>query len=163
MPAYRKRPVQQLLDMSRRSGHAPTCLLAARDAPHYDWRVKPPTRRPTERYAGERVQVEITPCGERFCGQIVWLNSLDDPRRLPLVDLKNSDPALRTRPLLGLIVLRDLRRADARTWVDGKIYNPVDGKDYSALMSIQKDGSLRVRAYVLHPLIGQTQLWSRVS
>jgi len=28
---------------------------------------------------------------------------------------------------------------------------------------MQEDGSLRVRGYVFHPLIGQTQLWSRVS
>lgn len=111
----------------------------------------------------ERVQVEIVPCGERFCGQIVWLSWLDDPEDLPLVDLNNSDPILRTRPLVGLTVLRDLRRADAHRWVDGRIYNPIDGRDYSALMSIQEDGSLRVRAYVLHPLIGQTQLWNRVS
>ena len=111
----------------------------------------------------ERVQVEIAACGDRFCGRIVWLSWLDDPQDLPLIDLNNSDPVLRTRPLVGLIVLRDLRRAAAGSWVDGRIYNPVDGKDYSALMSIQEDGSLWVRVYVLHPLFGQTQHWSRVS
>jgi len=114
-------------------------------------------------HASERVKIEITPCGERFCGQIVWLSWLNDPKGLPLVDIKNSDPILRTRPLLGLIVLRDLRRVAASSWEDGKLYNPVDGKDYSALMSIEEDGSLRMRAYVLLPLFGQTQLWSRVS
>jgi uncharacterized protein (DUF2147 family) len=114
-------------------------------------------------HANERIQVEITPCGDRLCGQIVWFSWPNDAQGLPLVDLKNSDPVLRARPLLGLVVLRDLRRADARSWVDGKIYNPDDGKDYSALMSIQEDGSLRVRAYVLLPLFGRTQLWRRVS
>ena len=29
-------------------------------------------------------------------------------------------------------------------------------------MSIQNDGSLRVRAYVLIPVLGQTQIWTRV-
>ena len=114
-------------------------------------------------HASERVEVEITPCGERFCGRIVWLSWLDDPQDMPMVDLKNSNPILRTRPLVGLIVLRDLRRADANSWVDGKIYNPADGNDYSVQLSIQKDGHLRVRAYVLNPLIGQTQVWSRVA
>jgi uncharacterized protein (DUF2147 family) len=113
-------------------------------------------------HASERIQVKITPCGERFCGQIVWLSWLSDPQGLPLVDLNNSDPKLRTRSL-GLIVLRDLRRADARRWEDGKIYNPADGKDYSALMSIEEDGSLRLRAYVFLPVLGQTHLFSRVS
>ena len=114
-------------------------------------------------HASERIKIEITPCGERFCGQIVWLSWLNDPKGLPLEDIKNSDPILRTRPLLGLIVLRDLRRVAASSWEGGKLYNPVDGKDYSALMSIEEDGSLHMRAYVLLPLFGQTQLWSRVS
>jgi uncharacterized protein (DUF2147 family) len=114
-------------------------------------------------HASERVKVEITPCGEHLCGRIVWLSWLDEPEDLPLVDLNNSDPNLRARPLVGLTVLRDLRRTDARSWEDGKIYNPVDGKDYSALMSIGDDGSLRVRAYVLLPLFGQTLHWSRAS
>ena len=110
------------------------------------------------------VQVEIVPCGYRLCGQIVWLSWVEDPQDdYPLVDLHNSDPVLRTRPLVGLTVLRDLRPADGGTWVDGRIYNPVDGRDYSALLSIKEDGSLRLRAYILHPLIGQTQFWSRVS
>src|SRR5215212_7895971 len=63
-------------------------------------------------HSSERVKVEISRWGEHLCGQIVWLSWLDDPQGLPLVDLNNSDPILRTRPLLGLIVLRDLRRAD---------------------------------------------------
>jgi uncharacterized protein (DUF2147 family) len=114
-------------------------------------------------HANGRIQVEIGPCGDWLCGKIVWFRWPNDAEGLPLADVKNRNPVLRTRPLLGLIVLRDLRQVDARTWQDGKIYNPDDGKDYSALMSIQEDGSLRVRAYVLLPLLGQTQLWTRVS
>ena len=114
-------------------------------------------------HANKRIQVAIAPCGDRLCGKIVWFRWPNDAQGLPLVDLNNSDPALRTRPLLGLTVLRDLRRAGPRTWEDGKIYNPDDGNDYNALMSIQDDGTLRVRAYVLLPLLGRTQLWTRVS
>jgi uncharacterized protein (DUF2147 family) len=36
-------------------------------------------------HASERVEVEITPCGERFCGRIVWLSWLDDPQDMPMV------------------------------------------------------------------------------
>ena len=81
--------------------------------------------------------------------------------RLPLVDLKNADSKLRGRPLLGLTILYDLRRTGDRTWEDGKIYNPDDGVDYRALRSINDDGTLRVRAYVLVPLLGKTFTWKR--
>jgi uncharacterized protein (DUF2147 family) len=109
-----------------------------------------------------RIQVEIAPCGDRLCGKLVWFKWPNDAQGLPLVDVKNSDPALRTRPLLGLTVLYGLRRTDERSWEDGKIYNPDDGVDYRAEMSIQDDGALRIRAYVLLPTLGETQIWTRV-
>lgn len=113
-------------------------------------------------HANERIQVEIAPCGDRLCGRIVWFRWPNDDQGLPLVDLKNPNPALRTRPLLGLAILYDLRRTGERTWEDGKIYNPDDGADYHARMSIRDDGTLRVRAYLLLPLFGETQIWTRV-
>ena len=113
-------------------------------------------------HANERIQVEIAPCSDRLCGRIIWFRWPNDAQGLPLVDVKNPDPALRTRPLLGLMVLRGLRRSGKNTWADGEIYNPDDGVDYRARMSIQDDGSLRMRAYVLFPLLGRTLVWKRV-
>ena len=113
-------------------------------------------------HANKRIRVEIAPCGDRLCGKIVWFRWPNDAQGLPLVDLKNADPALRTRPLLGLTVLKGLRRAGGRTWEDGEIYNPDDGVDYRALMSIEDNGTLRVRAFVLFPLLGKTQIWTRI-
>lgn len=113
-------------------------------------------------HANKRIQVAIASCGGRLCGKIVWFRWPNDAQGLPLVDLKNSDPALRTRPLLGLVVLRGLRRAGDGTWKDGRIYNPEDGVNYRAQMSIQEGGALRVLAYVLLPALGQTQVWTRI-
>ena len=79
-----------------------------------------------------------------------------------MVDAKNPDPALRSRPLLGLTVLQDLRQTGEGIWEDGKIYNPDDGKEYQARMSIQEDGTLHVRAYVVLEVLGKTQVMTRV-
>jgi uncharacterized protein (DUF2147 family) len=113
-------------------------------------------------HANGRIRVEIAPCGDRLCGKIVWFRWPNDARGRPLVDLKNPNPALRTRPLLSLTVLQGLRRTGERTWEDGEIYNPDDGTAYHALMSIEDDGSLRVRAYLLFPILGETLIWTRV-
>ena len=113
--------------------------------------------------ASERVEVEIAPCGAQLCGKIVWFRWPNDAQDLPLVDLKNADPALRARPLMGLTILYGLRRTGERTWEDGRIYDPEDGKDYQARMSLQEDGTLRVRGYVLFPIFGKTHVWTRVS
>lgn len=109
-----------------------------------------------------RIRVEIAPCGDRLCGKLVWFRWPNDAQGLPLVDVKNADAKLRHRPLLGLTILRDLRRTGEYSWEEGRIYNPDDGVDYRALMSIDDDGTLRVRAYVLFPLLGKTFTWKRV-
>lgn len=110
----------------------------------------------------KRIEIEIAPCGDRLCAKIVWFRWPNDAQGLPLVDLKNSNAALRARPLLGLTVLEGLRRTGANSWEDGKVYNPDDGVDYQARMSMGEDGTLRIRAYVLLPLFGHTLVWTRV-
>jgi uncharacterized protein (DUF2147 family) len=67
-----------------------------------------------------------------------------------------------TRPLLGLEILSGLRPAGDGTWEGGTIYNPDDGETYSVLMSVQDDGSVRVRVYVFLPIFGETKIWTRV-
>jgi uncharacterized protein (DUF2147 family) len=110
----------------------------------------------------KRIEIEITPCGEKLCGKLVWFKWPNDAQGLPLVDLNNPDAAMRVRPLLGLVVLDGLRRTGANTWEDGNIYNPDDGATYTASMSIQDDGSLQVHAYVLLPGLGKSFVWTRM-
>lgn len=110
----------------------------------------------------KRIEMEIVPCGDRLCATLVWFRWPNNAQGLPLLDVKNSDASLRSRPLMGLKVLRDLRRTGDNTWEGGKIYNPDDGGEYNANMSIQTDGTLRIRAYLLAPLFGHTLVWTRV-
>jgi uncharacterized protein (DUF2147 family) len=109
----------------------------------------------------KRFEVQISPCGQELCGRIVWLKAPEDAEGHPKVDGKNPDPALRTQPLLGLTVLHVPHCADQRTWTDGTIYNPDDGSDYSATVSVAEDGTLHVHAYVLTPILGKTVVFTR--
>jgi uncharacterized protein (DUF2147 family) len=109
-----------------------------------------------------RIEMQIAPCGDALCAKLIWFKAPNDAQGVPLVDLKNPDSALRARPLLGLKVLDRLRPNAEGSWEGGEVYNPDDGEDYKARMSIQDDGTLRVRGYVLIPLLGKTLVWSRV-
>jgi uncharacterized protein (DUF2147 family) len=113
-------------------------------------------------HANGRIAVEIAPCADGLCGKIVWFRWPNDAQGLPLVDLKNPAPALRARPLLGMRILQGVRCTEPTSCEGGSIYNPDDGNNYQVQMSIQDDGALRVRAYVLLPLFGETQIWTRV-
>jgi len=114
-------------------------------------------------FQNNRFAIEIDPCGDRLCGKITWLKAPNDARGLPRVDSENADTSLRTRSVLGLTILSGLRRTDARNWQDGNIYNPDDGGHYQASMSMNDDGTLRVRAYLGVPMVGKTLRLTRMS
>jgi uncharacterized protein (DUF2147 family) len=110
----------------------------------------------------QRIQIEISPCEDVLCAKIVWLKFPNDARGMPRVDSRNPQAGLRERPLFNLTVLVGLRRTGDNSWEDGTIYNPDDGGEYRAGMSIGSDGNLLVRAYLFIPLFGRTFVWTRV-
>lgn len=114
-------------------------------------------------FQNNRFAIDIAPCGDRLCGKISWLRSPCDAAGSPRVDAENADPALRSRPILGLTVLSGLRRTDDHTWDDGAIYNPEDGGHYDATLSVNGDGTLRIRAFEGISLIGKTLSLTRIS
>jgi uncharacterized protein (DUF2147 family) len=105
--------------------------------------------------------IEIVPCGERVCGIIVWLKEPLDDDGQPKTDRRNSDDNLRDRPICGMALIGGFRSADPGTWSGGSIYNPNEGQAYSASMKLRDDGTLKLRGYVLLPLFGKSQVWTR--
>ena len=111
---------------------------------------------------GGKSQVEIAECEDRLCGTIVWLaEPLDDEGR-EKTDKNNPEDSLKSRAIIGLPLLdRFVPGDEENVWIDGKIYNPEDGETYSCTLTLQEDGSLKVRGYVGLPLFGKTQIWTR--
>jgi uncharacterized protein (DUF2147 family) len=111
---------------------------------------------------GGAAQVEISRCAGALCGRVVWLRSPLDEDGCALRDRRNPDPALRTRPVLGLEVLRGLRPDDDDTWTGGTIYDPSSGRTYRCELRLDGDDRLRLRGYVGVSWLGRTTRWVRV-
>ena len=106
--------------------------------------------------------IEIYHCGELLCGRVAALDEPLDKAGNPKLDGANPDPALRSRPILGMDLIADFSRKSDRQWVNGRIYDPRDGKTYKCKMTLQKDGTLKVRGYVGVSLFGKTVVWTRI-
>lgn len=106
-------------------------------------------------------QVQIYKHNGRYYGKIIWLKNPKDENGKPKVDRKNPNPNLRTKPIIGLVMLKDFRY-DEDEWSDGHIYNPSDGKEYKAYMKLRDKNTLSVRGYVGISLLGKTDTWTRV-
>ncbi|PYF72641.1 DUF2147 domain-containing protein [Pedobacter nutrimenti] len=111
--------------------------------------------------ASGEAHIEIYKKSDKFYGKIVWLKEPKDEKGNPKTDVKNSDESLRTRPVMGLELLRDFVYDNGK-WTDGKIYDPKSGKTYSCNITDKGNGTLNIRGYIGISLIGRTEVWKRV-
>lgn len=79
------------------------------------------------------------------------------------VDNKNTDPKLRTRKIMGMIMLNAFVFDGENTWKNGTIYDPSQGKTYSCKLSLNSTNELKVRGYIGLSLFGRTDLWTRMN
>jgi uncharacterized protein (DUF2147 family) len=107
--------------------------------------------------------VQIFKQGNQFFGKIIWLQEPNDANGKPKVDDKNDDPKLKTKPLIGLINLRDFVFVKENLWKEGKVYDPKNGKDYSCKITMKDNNTIEARGYIGISLIGRTDVWKRTA
>lgn len=105
--------------------------------------------------------VEVYQEGDVYNGKIIWLQNPTEPDGTPAVDSNNPDEKLRSRQLIGLNMLSNLKAKDGE-YTGGMIYDPGNGKTYYCSMSVEGDvlkvrGSLDKRGF-----LGRTMDWFRV-
>ena len=100
--------------------------------------------------------VTIGQCGSSVCGKISkFLETPPDGANQR--DVNNPDKSLRSRKLMGLPVLTDLRE-DGDLW-RGDIYDPEAGKTYRSV--IRRKGANRLEVKGCVGPFCQTQIWTR--
>jgi uncharacterized protein (DUF2147 family) len=99
--------------------------------------------------------VRVSSCGNGLCATIASAKSQVDPDTgQPWTDKHNPDPALRSRPLVGVPVLYSLMPDGPGKW-SGWLYNADNGQTYPGhLLEIDR-GTLRVEGCVIGICGGQ--------
>jgi uncharacterized protein (DUF2147 family) len=117
--------------------------VAAEPQPTGEWLV-----------ANGLAHIRIEDCGAGVLwGAISW-------EKEPGVDSNNPDPALRTRPTLGMPILLSMKPTRPGLW-QGEVYNGENGKTYDSKISLSAPDVLRIEGCVLGFLCGGED-WTRV-
>jgi uncharacterized protein (DUF2147 family) len=105
-----------------------------------------------------------------YQGRIAWqLHNRYDATDGPdwdgkiVVDRNNPDPALRSRPLDGMLMIWGLSyKPEDQEWDRGHVYNADDGHTYRCLVRLKDPDHLYMRGYFGISLFGGSTVWTRV-
>ena len=106
--------------------------------------------------AGRDGVVRVATCGASLCGKLERF-LVTPPQGADQRDVRNPDPKLRARKLLGLPILTGFRE-DGAVW-RGTIYDPKAGKSYRSVLRRLDANRLEVKGCI-GPFC-QTQVWRK--
>lgn len=107
------------------------------------------------------IQVYID--GGEFKAKIIWFSDTDGKPMDYWTDARNPDPALRSRKILGMSILRGLKyNPKTHSWEDGMVYDSKHGREWNASAYINKKDQLKVRGYWHFKFIGRTMTFHRI-
>lgn len=99
----------------------------------------------------------------QFKAKIAWYADTENKPLDYWTDVHNPNPALRSRKLLGLSILRNLKyNARSNSWENGMVYDSRHGREWNAAATIDKHGLLHVRGYWHFKFIGRTMTFKRI-
>ena len=105
--------------------------------------------------------VEITPCGTKLCGNIVWLQEPLSPKGKQLTDDLNPDKSQRSQPICGLQVIGNLVQQKDGSWDAGWVYDPKTGDRFDLTIKLKAADKLAVTGYAGIKLLSETFTWTR--
>ena len=109
-------------------------------------------------------KIQVFKCGSgksQLCAKIIWLKDPTDSKGKALHDIRNEDPSMRDRPIVGLTIFAGLMPSAPATWT-GKVYNPEDGHTYAATLTMMSRTQITLRGCKAWLLCGEKQ-WLRTS
>lgn len=100
-------------------------------------------------------RVLIYKIGNKYNGKVTWGEG-DESK-----DVKNPDPKLRNREIVGTNILLGFVYSGDNVWSDGTIYDPREGKTYSCKITMKNNNLISIRGYVGVSLFGRSEEWTR--
>jgi len=120
-----------------------TCSAVAAD-PTGDWRV-----------ADGVANIRVAQCNGNMWGVVSWEKTPGGR------DKNNPDPALQSRPTLGMPILLAMKKKPGTDAWEGQVYNAKDGQTYSSTIKPVGADQLEIQGCVLGFLCGG-ETWTRV-
>ena len=93
--------------------------------------------------------VQIYKSGKNYNGKLNYLKHSLDNQGKPILDVNNPDKEKRNRPLVGILLLKDITYDDEKNRWKGKLYDydGNKGNTYDSYLTITKNGNLNIKGF----------------
>ena len=96
-----------------------------------------------------------------YRGQVIWLEHDRDTQGRKILDTKNPDKSLRSKPADQIILFSGLKYdAKKHRWDNTKIYDPQRGLKANMTAEFTADGNLRIKGSLMG--ISEIVYWSKI-
>lgn len=107
--------------------------------------------------------VEVYKDKNQYKGKVLWFDVKNKKPMDQWTDEKNPNAALRSRKLVGLEILDNLKYdPSSNEWVDGQIYDATTGKKWDSVVWLTNNKQLKVKGYWVFKFLSQTRTFKRV-
>jgi uncharacterized protein (DUF2147 family) len=111
-----------------------------------------------------KATVRIAACGPALCGTIIALKEANDSDTgKPKTDKNNTDTSLRSRPMVGVQVVLNMKPSGTANKWSGQVYNAEDGKTYTGSLTLQDANTIKLEGCILGGLVCKSATWTRAS
>jgi uncharacterized protein (DUF2147 family) len=109
-----------------------------------------------------KIQVYLAKDG-KYYGKVVWLDKPNDEKTgKPKLDKENPNDALKSTPIMGLLILKgfSVDPEDKNVYTGGTVYDPKNGKTYCGKLTF-KGKELDLRGFLCSAsFLGRTSTWT---
>jgi uncharacterized protein (DUF2147 family) len=110
----------------------------------------------------QKIIVSYDSTSKFYIGKIVWMYEDEQTAGRTMLDSKNPNKKLQTRRLTGITLIYNLKLI-GKDRFKGMIYDPNTGKDYKCNLTLRPDKrSVEIRAYFVVPIIGKTEIATKI-
>ena len=101
--------------------------------------------------------------GTTYSGKVSWFKVPNDPETgKPKLDKHNPNPALRKRPVMGLVLFYNFEYNESKgKYIDGKLYDSNTGNTYSCWIKLIDKNTLELHGFIGFSLIGKSVYFTR--
>jgi uncharacterized protein (DUF2147 family) len=103
--------------------------------------------------------------GDSYHGKAVWHRQATDRNGKPLKDINNPDKSKRNNPLIGSLLVTNLKyNPKTKMYEGGKVYQPNTGRTFDCKVKLTRENnSMEITGTAGMSMISKTLTWSRTT